>query len=307
VAEAPRRDRGTGARRLLILLLAWGLVKALLLSGSVHTGSRDLPMRTLPPPPDSTGTFAVDLRWNERSETDPPFLGLKLHADLEYSRLAYMSEHYGVPEEWLETLAWEARLPGPSARFREIAGQAARRGVLAKVDGYTVHVEPDYRWIIDESHGDVEAVARGVRGILTERGHATQRDLHRVAASLVQCIPYAVPELTRTHRSDGVIANLGIATPIEVLHNYWGDCDSKSLLFAALLEDCAEDQKVIFLRGVDHLFVGVRSVPRRGDHFVTVQGTPYVLIEMTFPWPVGHLPADLWTAVQGRQFAVIAP
>jgi hypothetical protein len=58
-------------------------------------------------------------------------------------------------------------------------------------------------------------------------------------------------------------------------------------------------ESVVFVRGDEHLFVGVRATPRRGDHYVRVQGIPYILLELTTPWPVGRVSEKQWTRTRG--------
>ena len=73
---------------------------------------------------------------------------------------------------------------------------------------------------------------------------------------------YRIPKPARETPSGKTVNNLGIAVPLEVLYQKWGDCDSKSLLFASILANYS-GQRVVFLIGNDHLFAGVRGTPRR--------------------------------------------
>ncbi len=95
--------------------------------------------------------------------------------------------------------------------------------------------------------------------------------------------------------------------PLETLYRGCGDCDTKSLLFASLMAN-VPNQHVVFLagkKGNEHLFVGVRGVPRPGERHVTKQGAKYVLIEMTYPWPIGEITDDEWGAYKQGKYKVV--
>jgi hypothetical protein len=221
---------------------------------------------------------------------------------LDLGRLDHMANTFGLPEEWVEgaDVAADYRL---RRTRQQLAGRAARRGVTIRFEDDGIVILPDYDWIIENSEEDVRDLARQIQHIAAADG--SQRKLYRVAASFVQSFDYRIPREIRKNRGGERVNNLGIATPIEVLYHKWGDCDSKSLLFASILSHFA-GQRLIFLRGQDHLFVGVRGIPRLGDHFVEFLGVRYVLIEMTSPWPIGRIPIEMWSGLRRNQFMVIA-
>lgn len=266
-------------------------------------------------PPDTTGTFVFEHRWVDRGrrmvewEGDRPRIDRSIalpprevSTELELIRLERMANGFGFPERWHDVVS--ANRDSRELR-RDLTERAAARGVLVAFRGNRYLLSPDYEWIVDRSRPDTLDLARQLQDIALGLPRPSQRELHRIVASMIQSLEYRIPKEIRRDRSGDEINNLGVSTPIEVLYNKWGDCDSKSLLFAAILRHF-ENQQLIFLRGLDHLFVGVREVPRLGDHYVDHLGVRYVLIEMTSPWPVGRVPLRMWSGLRGNRFAVIA-
>lgn len=265
--------------------------------------------RPLPDPPDSAGTFPFRHRWSEGSGGEAPRLrGRSVDAALAYDDLREMCGTYGVPETWTTVAAveWAAKEGSRAEKRRrnELIRRAAERGVSIHFEGDTICSGPDYDWIVERSRDDVRDVAGRLSDVYRDAGLTTERGLHRVVASFVQSIEYAIPQPWRRDGKGEEIWNFGIATPMEILHNKWGDCDSKCLLFASLLENFP-GQSIVFLVGNDHMFAGVRDVPRRGDRYVTVSGVSYVLVELTDLWPLGRIPKDMWAEVGRNEYRIL--
>jgi hypothetical protein len=173
-------------------------------------------------------------------------------------------------------------------RMQEMTREAGAKGILIEdtPSGFTVGV--DYAWTVSRSRDDLLLLAGDLASLTKRKGYKTQRELLGVMASFVQSMTYATPPASRTDRSGQQIDTCEFTMPLETLYNGWGDCDSKSALFASLAANIP-DQRIIFLIGNSHLFVGVRGTPRLNDHYVNIRGIKYVLIEMTTPWPVGRI------------------
>ncbi|MBZ0269446.1 hypothetical protein K8I85_14925 [bacterium] len=309
---------GRGIFRARIPLALWLAAVALnfLLSALQKKNEEESPAerrgrvtRLLPDAPDSTGTFRFRHRWSEGSGGEAPRLrGREVDAALAYEDLREMCDTYGVPETWTTVAAvdWAAKEGARRERKRrnELIRRAAERGVSIHFEGDTICSGPDYEWIVRRGTGDVRDVATRLSDVYRNTGLATERDLHRVVASFVQSIEYAIPAPSRPDEDGQPVWNFGIATPVELLHNKWGDCDSKCLLFASLLENFP-GQNVVFLVGNDHMFAGVREIPRRGDRYVTVSGVSYVLVELTDLWPLGRIPKDMWQGVGRNEYRIL--
>jgi hypothetical protein len=81
---------------------------------------------------------------------------------------------------------------------------------------------------------------------------------------------------------------LGLWVPAEVLADGKGDCDSKSLAFAAMWRQRAS--RVIVILVPEHALIGVEGKPGPGESFVRVGNRYYVLCEVAGPGklPPGH-------------------
>jgi hypothetical protein len=222
---------------------------------------------------------------------------MQISTQIERQRLVERVIGFGVPEEWMSS----DRGLSPFA----MEAEGAKRGVKVRWTSYREYaVEPDYGWIVQESITDLRDTAKQLQGIAAQLTPPSARDLLRIVASFVQTIPYKIPSTWRELPDGDRLCRFGIAVPIEVLFLKWGDCDSKSLLFASILANFP-GESVVFVRGDHHLFAGVRSAPRRGDHYVRIQGIPYVLVELTGPWPVGHVPPELYARTKKGLFEII--
>ena len=117
-------------------------------------------------------------------------------------------------------------------------------------------------------------------------------------AAFVQSIKYEVPPETYESVEHGEVNTIGIFMPLETLYHGKGDCDTKSLLYASIVANM-RDPHIVFLvgkQGHEHLFVGIRGVPRKGDRFITLNGVKYVLLELTAPLGLGKIPESEWDA-----------
>lgn len=127
---------------------------------------------------------------------------------------------------------------------------------------------PDYGRIAREAKLDVPSdLATKVAASGLDR-----RSWVGALADHVQKLPYGIPPN-------------GFLFPDEVLRFNYGDCDSKAVLAAALIErvDPDLDYAFIDLPQADHLLLGVVVEPRDGDHTVRAKGKTYVLVEISGP------------------------
>ena len=99
------------------------------------------------------------------------------------------------------------------------------------------------------------------------------------------------------------LTTCGVTMPLETLHNGWGDCDTKCFLLASVLSN-VDGLPMVLLEGEHHMFLGVACAPRAGDRYVTVQGTDFVLIETTTPWPLGAIPRSIEDGLQANRYQV---
>ncbi len=111
---------------------------------------------------------------------------------------------------------------------------------------------------------------------------------------------YRIPPDHRINEEGEKILTAGAMMPLETMTNRWGDCDSKSLLFASLARSI-NLVEVCFIVMDKHLFAGVQITPEQEDDSIRFKGKDWVLVELSEAWPLGRIPRDHVNAiVQGR-------
>ena len=110
----------------------------------------------------------------------------------------------------------------------------------------------------------------------------------RAALAFVQSIPYRKPPEERAGR---VI--LGILPPLEALAAGYGDCDTKSLLFASLA-DTGRGPEIILLRGPDHVVAGLECGAKEKGTKVRAFGKWFLICECSHSiWLPGEVSAEI--------------
>ncbi|MDA3940232.1 MAG: DNA/RNA non-specific endonuclease, partial [Spirochaetia bacterium] len=115
-----------------------------------------------------------------------------------------------------------------------------------------------------------------------------------IIIDFIQQIPYEIPE-----------NDYGIFTPTEVLYKNAGDCDSKSVLAAILLQDMGYDTVLYYSKEYKHVMLGI-NVPSTGE-YKELNGKSYYITEMTSPgWQIGDISPDCadlryWNIISLRQ------
>lgn len=145
----------------------------------------------------------------------------------------------------------------------------AERGL--RLVGHTLY--PDYAALATQASHPLADCFRALDRAAS--GDSERRRLGLFLAFL-QEIPYEVPP-ERWHGRQ----TLGIFVPTEVVVGHHGDCDSKSVTFAALWRNF--DTPVILVSLPRHMLVGVAVPPGPGEHFVQVGNRYFVLCEVAGP------------------------
>ena len=136
-------------------------------------------------------------------------------------------------------------------------------------------VIPDHIRYINENRNLVLPVAQALYEQLLE-GSDT-RDYLNLLLSWVQSIPYDTLE-------DRLVSNgSGFFTPLEVLINNLGDCDSKTTLTAALLRSLLPNLSMVIVYLPEHAMLAVNLGQRTDERNIIVRGAPHVLLDPTGP------------------------
>lgn len=130
---------------------------------------------------------------------------------------------------------------------------------------------------------------QGVEKELSKEGMAN------LVVSFVQDIPYSYilskDCSTLENRKHPCVGNayLGILAPYEFIHSLHGDCDTRSVLIYAILEEMGFDPMIVISREYAHAMLAI-NIPAVGD-YLTFKGKNYYFWETTAKnWPVGVLP-----------------
>lgn len=94
-----------------------------------------------------------------------------------------------------------------------------------------------------------------------------------IAMKFIQDIPYAIPRKNRKIYKNGCLA------PLEVLIEGYGDCDSKTLLFASILCHMIPSENILFVKGDNHVLTAVHlseKILKKADYFKYNQKKYYI-------------------------------
>lgn len=162
----------------------------------------------------------------------------------------------------------------------------------------------DYNWVVSHSVRDLVDVSRTIRTTARRKGYRSRRELVGVFASFAQSMEYRIPPDHRVNEEGEKILTAGAMMPLETLTNRWGDCDSKSLLFASLVRSI-DLAKVCFIVMDKHLFAAIQIAPEQGDDSIRYKGKDWVLVELSEAWPLGRIPRDHINAITHGQYEVV--
>lgn len=131
---------------------------------------------------------------------------------------------------------------------------------------------PDYARIAAEALRDLQPVALALKG--WTRGLPKRQSIIRLLL-FVQSIPY---DELRNRQSDS-----GFLAPLSVIAQNRGDCDSKAVLFAALLRKLHPDTPVAMIMLQRHALVGIDLPAEAGDATLKHRHHTWVLAEPVGP------------------------
>jgi len=209
-------------------------------------------------------------------------------------------EQFGIPKAWTSiTYSDEQDL---AKKQKALLSKASQHGIKM-MDGGNKFVI-DYAWVIEESTKDLRDAAKTIRSEARKKGYRSRRSLVGAFASLVQSLPYRIPPDNRINDEGEEILTVGAMMPIETLSRQWGDCDSKSMLFASLVRSI-DLVDVSFIVMDEHLFAAVQLSPTRDDHSIRHNRDEWVLVELTDAWPLGRVPEKHLRNINNNKYTVV--
>jgi len=207
-------------------------------------------------------------------------------------------QSYGLPEEWFDITYTD--FIDKVKKQVDLRKRLAARGInYVAIENRIASI--DYNWMISKSFYHTQQPFDVLYEESKKNGYNDSRKIFGFFSSFVQNIPYGYVPEWRIGPTGKKIYIYGITMPLETLANGFGDCDTKSVLFASLISHF-RNVKVIFIELEQHIFVGVNMVPKRGEYYIQYRLGKYVLIEMTHPWPMGTISEDIWRQVKMRRF-----
>ncbi|MBA44948.1 MAG: hypothetical protein CMF62_13235 [Magnetococcales bacterium] len=128
------------------------------------------------------------------------------------------------------------------------------------------------------------------------------RERVNLVLSFFQSIPYDT--LQNRKNSNGS----GFATPIELLHQNRGDCDTKSTAFASIMRTMYYRIPMIMVFIPGHAFVGLETPAQPGDETLDYKGRTYILSEPVGPSirPFGSIGPDSAAKLREHDYRVVS-
>lgn len=221
-------------------------------------------------------------------------------AEVPLDRMRAQIESFGVAESIFQYSFTSAA--DRKRKEKQMKDHLVARGMTLEESTNTAMIS--YNWMVERSSDDVKASAAAIEKVSVEKDCAGAREMLGVYASFVQNLEFRSPQTYRTNEKGERIFTGGVMMPLETIYNGWGDCDTKCVLFASMLANVPKTG-MVFLIGKKHMFVGIRGTPRMNDRFINIRGIPYILAEMTTPWPLGRIPDRNWNAVDQNLFRIV--
>lgn len=123
-----------------------------------------------------------------------------------------------------------------------------------------------------------EPIANLLIDLLRKKGLDTRRHRIEMALKFVQDIPYAIPDNIEEKKFTG-----GALCPPQILINGYGDCDSKTLLFAGILSYMIDARDIVFVGVPNHMLAAVKSSNIPGGLYFEINGDEYYIAETAGP------------------------
>jgi hypothetical protein len=144
-------------------------------------------------------------------------------------------------------------------------------------------IKPDHLRYINENKLPLLPIAQAIYETLPINSET--RIYVNLLLSWIQSIPYN--ELEDRMTSNGA----GFLPPLAVINKNQGDCDSKSVLMAALVRSLLPEVKLVMIYLPQHALLGISLPTRTSEQTFNFAGSDYLLMEPTGPalMPLGTI------------------
>ncbi|MBU2977550.1 hypothetical protein [Alteromonas sp. C1M14] len=159
-------------------------------------------------------------------------------------------------------------------------------------------IKPDHTRYIRETQKGLIPLSQAFYEKINTRSDA--REYINLLLGWVQNIPYD-PILNRSESNGS-----GFAPPAQLLVENKGDCDSKSVLTAAIIRAFLPDTPMVLILLPEHALLGIALTPLGDDETLTAEGKTYVLFEPTGPalFEMGKVADSTALALAQRRYTV---
>lgn len=136
-------------------------------------------------------------------------------------------------------------------------------------------IKPDHVRFVSDNIRVVLPAAQAIYEQLEQK--SSTRSYVNLLLSWIQSIPYNTLE-------DRLVSNgSGYAPPSDVITNNLGDCDSKTVLAAALMRSLLPNLSMVIILTPTHALLGANLPRRENESTIEVEGLEYLLLEPTGP------------------------
>lgn len=156
-------------------------------------------------------------------------------------------------------------------------------------------IKPDHTKIAEFSADDLKSLKEP---ILENVSIKNIRKVTDFTLGFIQSIPYATLESRLS------APGAGFSTPLKLLWENQGDCDSKVTLLGAMLRALMPRIKMIFVFIDQHALIGIEVPPRAGETTLVVDNATYVIAEPTGPamLPLGQVSVESEQAILHQHY-----
>jgi hypothetical protein len=157
-------------------------------------------------------------------------------------------------------------------------------------------IMPDHKRI---AHMYIPRMRYAAEALVRASPSRDPRDVINTVLSFLQTIPYDILEDRTTSNGAGYV------TPINLLTNNRGDCDSKAVAMAAILRNLYPRLRIVMVYIPGHAFIGLNMPPQADDVALQIGNVRFVLAEPVGPslMPVGKIAPDSYADLKKHQFS----
>lgn len=183
----------------------------------------------------------------------------------------------------------------------------------AQTDAFSSYLQRDYQYLLTTNMGESYVIPDHVRvmreslpviqpvanSFIALYGQNNIRKISAQIAEWIQQIPYQ--NLSDRRESAGA----GFSGPVQLLMENAGDCDSKVVLFAAVLRNIFPKLSIGVLYFNDHAVIAAQIPALENELTVTLNDINYLLLDPTGPaiMPIGKLNSPYDIQLKSRQFS----